>query len=505
MNMMLTIDHDAAKPLYRQVIDGVRDLIDAGTLRPDHNLPSSRRLAAQLGLDRSTVTQAYAELQALGYVRSRPGSYTVVQKRGGTGTGPAPVGRDIDWPDRARPEAEWAGRLFQKNPSEAKARKGAAEDTISLAQLDPDPRLFPLGTIHRTFSRILGGGEAAPFEYGSYQGYPPLREHLARRMRLHGVSAAADEILVTNGAQQALDLLIRVFGRPGRAVVIEAPTYALVIPLLRLNGVEAIAIPMRADGMDLDRLDKVLRKDRVAFVYTMPNFQNPTGITTGHEHRARLLALCRARRVPVVEDGFEEDMKYYGRVDLPIKSMDEGGVVIYVGTFSKALFPGLRVGWIAADRECIRRLTAVKRYTDLTSNHLAQVFMHRFCEDGHYDRHLRRLHRAYRRRLDLTLRTMTAAFPASVTWTEPPGGYTMWVRMPEKMSRAELEAFLEPYGVIVSAGENYFPGGAPSEHFRLCIARTDETEIREGVIRLGRALSDRFGTGPGRKRGRAGR
>jgi len=503
--MMLTIDHGAATPLYRQVIGGVRGLIDAGALRPGQSLPSSRRLAAQLGVDRSTVTQAYAELQAMGYVRSRPGSYTIVQKRGGTAAGPSSAGHDIVWNDRTRPEAEWAGRLFQKNPSEARSLKGAAGDTISLAQLDPDPRLFPLGTIHRTFSRILGGQDAAPFEYGTYQGYAPLRDHLARRMRLHGIAAAADEILVTNGAQQALDLLIRVFGRPGRAVVIEAPTYALMIPLLKLNGSEAIAVPMLTDGLDLDRLEKVLRKDRVAFVYTMPNFQNPTGITTSHEHRARLLGLCRSRRVPVVEDGFEEDMKYYGRVDLPIKSMDEGGVVIYVGTFSKALFPGLRVGWIAADRECVRRLTAVKRFTDLTSNHLAQVFMHRFCEDGHYDRHLRRLHRAYRKRLDLALRTMKAAFPASVTWTEPPGGYTMWVRMPEKMSRAGLEAFLGPYGVAVSAGENYFPGGAPSEYFRLCIARTDEAEIREGIARLGRALSDRFGPKAGRKRGRTGR
>ncbi|HSA95087.1 MAG TPA: PLP-dependent aminotransferase family protein, partial [Acidobacteriota bacterium] len=465
-------------------------------------LPSSRRLAAQLGVDRSTVTQAYAELQAMGWVRSRPGSYTVVQKRGGTGPDPAAPGREIDWRTHVRPEAEWAGRLFRKHPSEAKVRPDAAQPAIGLAQLDPDPRLFPLGTIHRTFSRILGGEEAELFEYGSYQGYPLLRDHLARRMRLHGVAASTDEILVTNGAQQALDLLIRVFGRPGRAVVIEAPTYALIIPLLRLNGVKAVAIPMRAYGMDLDRLERVLRKERAAFVYTMPNFQNPTGITTGHEHRERLLALCRARRVPIVEDGFEEDMKYFGRVDLPIKSMDTGGVVIYVGTFSKALFPGLRVGWIAADRECIIRLTAVKRYTDLTSNHLAQVFMHRFCEDGHYDRHLRRLHRAYRRRLDLTLRTMKAAFPSSVTWTEPPGGYTLWVRMPQRMSRAELEAYLEPYGVVVSAGENYFPGGAPSEYFRLCIARTDEAEIREGVARLGRALSDRFGGAAGRTNGK---
>jgi DNA-binding transcriptional MocR family regulator len=490
--MMLHIDRQGPRPLYRQIIDGVQALIDSGTLEPGRALPSSRRLASQLAVDRATVTLAYAELQALGYVRSRPGSYTVVQKRGGTRA--AVAGHEIAWRERARPEAEWAGRAFEARPAEATSPSGPRNGIISLAQLDPDPRLFPLGQIHRTFSRILGGGVPEPFEYGSHQGHAPLRDHLARRMRLHGVAASADNILVTNGAQQALDLLIRVYARPGRPVVIEAPTYALIIPLLRLNGVPAKAVPMRSDGLDLDRLEKFLDREEAAFVYTMPNFQNPTGITTGHDHRARLLALCRARGVPLVEDGFEEDMKYFGRVDLPIKSMDEGGIVIYVGTFSKALFPGLRVGWIAADRGCVKRLTAVKRYTDLTSNHLAQVFMHRFCEEGHYDKHLRRLHRAYRRRLDLTLRTMRAAFPPSVTWTEPPGGYTLWVRMPERLSREELDAFLGPYGVAVSAGENYFLGGGPSEYFRLCIARTDETEIREGVGRLGRALRERYGT-----------
>jgi DNA-binding transcriptional MocR family regulator len=499
--MMLDLDRSGSQPLYRQIIDRVRALIEAGTLEPGRALPSSRRLASQLGVDRATVTEAYAELQALGYVRSRPGSYTIAQKRGGPAGRIPGAGHDIDWRERARPEADWADRSFRARPAEATSRPGPGKNVISLAQLDPDPRLFPLGSIHRTFSRILGGEAAGPFEYGSYQGHGALREHLARRMRLHGVEASAEDVLVTNGAQQALDLLIRVFARPGRTVVIESPTYALMIPLLKLNGAAARAIPMRDDGLDLDRLEKVLDREDVAFVYTMPNFQNPTGITTGHDHRARLLAMCRTRGVPIVEDGFEEDMKYYGRVDLPVKSMDKGGAVIYVGTFSKALFPGLRVGWIAADGECVRRLTAVKRYTDLTSNQLAQTFMHRFCEDGHYDRHLRRLHRAYRRRLDLTLRTMKETFPETVTWTEPPGGYTLWVRMPERMSRAGLEAFLEPYGVAVSAGENYFLEGAPSEHFRLCIARTDEAEIREGIGRLGRALRDRFGA-PGRKRGK---
>jgi len=490
--MLLKIDRERPEPLYRQVIAGIRALVDEGTIEAGRPLPSSRRLAAQLGVDRTTVTEAYAELQAMGYVRSRPGSYTIVQTRGGEASGTSGKKPGIDWRRLVRPETEEVYRIFKGPSPETPTGAKPRTDAINLAELDPDPRLFPLAQIHRTFSRTLWSHAAEPFEYGSYQGYGPLRDHLARRMRLHGIAATGDDILVTNGAQQALDLIIRLLARPRSKVIIEAPTYALVIPLLRANGAGLVSVPMRDDGMDLDRLEKTLDKEKAAFVYTMPNFQNPTGITTGHEHRTRLLVLCRARGVPIVEDGFEEDMKYYGKVDLPIKSMDEGNIVVYVGTFSKALFPGLRVGWIAADPEFVRRLTAVKRYADLTSNHLAQVFMYHFCEEGHYDKQLRRLHRVYRKRLALTLQMMRETFPDSVTWTEPPGGYTLWVRLPERLGRAELEAFLRPYGVIVSAGQSYFAGAAASEYFRLCIARTDEEEIRKGITRLGMALGRRY-------------
>jgi DNA-binding transcriptional MocR family regulator len=496
--MLLRIDRKRPQPLYRQVIEGIRSLIDGGTLADGRQLPSSRRLAAQLGVDRTTVTEAYAELQAMGYLRSRPGSYTIVQERGGKEAGRIGAPCSIDWKRRVRPEAEEVYRIFRGPAPETPSGVKPRPDAINFSELDPDPRLFPLAQIHRTFSRALWSHACEPFEYGAHQGYGPLRECLARRMRLHGVAVTEKDILVTNGAQQALDLLIRLLGRPGSKVVVEAPTYALILPLLQMNAAAAAPVPMRDDGMDLDRLEKVLERERVAFVYTMPNFQNPTGITTGHEHRTRLLSLCRAHGVPIVEDGFEEDMKYYGKVDLPVKSMDEGNIVIYVGTFSKALFPGLRVGWIAADGECVRRLTAIKRYADLTSNHLAQVFMYHFCEEGHYDRHLRRLHRAYRKRLALTLTTMKETFPDPVTWTEPPGGYTLWVRMPRRMTRTGLDTFLRPYGVTVSAGQNYFSGAAASEYFRVCIARLDEKEIQEGLRRMGRALNDRFGASSGR-------
>jgi DNA-binding transcriptional MocR family regulator len=259
--------------------------------------------------------------------------------------------------------------------------------------------------------------------------------------------------------------------------------------MLRLHGAEIVPVPMKSDGMDLDHLTALLARRRIDLVYTMPNFHNPTGITTGHRHRERLLALCTAQRVPILEDGFEEDLKYYGKVDLPIKSMDTHGVVIYTGTFSKALFPGLRLGWVAAERSCIEGLTAVKHYTDLGTGNLVQMVMHHFCRMGYYDRHLKRLARTFRRRMDAALTTMARCFPPSVLWVRPLGGYTIWVRLPRPVDEAALQAALSPHGLTVAPGGYFFPEAGASEYFRLSIASLNETEIVTSLERLGRALA----------------
>ena len=196
-------------------------------------------------------------------------------------------------------------------------------------------------------TELLRTGGAA-LDYADTTGWLPLKEVIAKRMCNHGVMVSTEEVLVTAGAQQALDLVLRYLTNPGDGVVVEAPTYGMAHSLFKLHEVQAIEVPLLADGMDLDTLQQVLRKkrQRPKLIFTMPNFHNPTGITTGQQHRERLLALCEEHRVPLLEDGFEEEMKYFGQAVLPVKSMDNRGIVMYVGTFSKVVFPGLRIGWI---------------------------------------------------------------------------------------------------------------------------------------------------------------
>jgi DNA-binding transcriptional MocR family regulator len=342
-------------------------------------------------------------------------------------------------------------------------------------------------------NKVLFEDGAKALLYGNYLGYLPLRSLIAQRLRLHGISVAEEEILITNGAQQGLDLCLRIFSRPGTRVAIETPTYANLLPILRFTNADIVGVPMREDGMDLAILEDVVKRTEISFVYTIPNFQNPTGITTSYEHRERLYTICLQHKIPIVEDGFEEDMKYFGKVALPIKSIDAGNIVIYLGTFSKALFPGLRIGWIAADKDCVSRLAAVKRFSDLTTSLFLQMILCEFLKRGHYDRQLRRLHRVFRRRMQVALSAMEEYFPSKVSWTHPVGGYTIWVRMPQKIGEIPLKNLMLQHGVIVSPGGYYFPEKKDSEYFRLSISCLDEQEIREGIQRSGKALRTQFG------------
>ena len=453
--LLMGLDRTSAVPVYRQIYQRVARLVDDGTLQPGSRLPASRNLADTLGVNRSTVVRAYQELWALGYLESRPGSYSTVRQRmkpqGGDET---PRSGLIDWERHSAPPARAVHGELQRLTAQ---RTRPTARAVNFATLAADRMLSPVDDFRRAVRQALLADGRDLLDYGDPAGYRPLRETIAQRLRVHGVTVSADEVLITSGSQHGIDLVLRLLAGPGSEVIVEAPTYALAIPLFRLHNVRVREVPMRSDGMDLDVLERALASNRPALVYTMPNFQNPTGVTTSHAHRERLLALCEARRVPILEDGFEEELKYFGKCVLPLKSMDTGGIVIYAGTFSKVVFPGLRIGWLAADRECIERLLAISRFTVLSPNVVSQAAVHRFCAGGAYEDHLRRVHRAYRRRMATLLTGLRRHLPAAgVRWTQPVGGYTLMLWVDTAMREAELDDRLGRAGVLLVPGSSFF-------------------------------------------------
>jgi DNA-binding transcriptional MocR family regulator len=329
---------------------------------------------------------------------------------------------------------------------------------------------------------------------------------VAQRLQRHGIAVTPDEILLTNGSQQGIDLLLRMMAAPGRSAAVESPTYDFMLPLLRLNGLKPIEIPLRPDGMDLDVLERTLRGDRPVLVYTMPSFQNPTGVCTSQAHRERLLGLCETHRIPILEDGFEEEMKYTGKVVLPVKSMDRHRIVVYCGTFSKVLFPGVRIGWVAADRDCVERLTAIRRFGECAPSTVLQAAMHEFCRDGSYDRHVSRMHCVFRRRMHATLRALREHIrPEWAQWTEPRGGYLIWLQLKRLPApAADVDALLASHGVRAALGRFFFSSEKPDRYLRLSISNLSEEEIAEGVNRLARALREAYAREPSRNARRGG-
>ena len=488
MSLLLAIQRDSAVPVWRQIAQGVIGLVDEGSLAPGSRLPATRRLAADLGVNRSTVYRAYQELWACGYLEARPGSYSTVRARTRRVAPKGAGGRAlVDWAAVSGGGAADAYEAWRRLPSRVMDPR-----LIDFASLSMDHSLCPADDFRRAVRAVLLDSGRALLDYGDPAGHALLRETVSRRMRVHGVEVSSDQVLITSGAQQAMDLVARLFASPGAAVVVESPTYSLALPIFRVLGLRVFEIPMLEDGVDLDAFERAAAIARPAFLYTMPNFQNPTGITTSQAHRERLLAIAERDRIPIVEDGFEEEMKYSGRAILPIKSMDQRGVVIYIGTFSKVLFPGLRVGWIAADEACVERLLAVKRFVSLSGDNLAQAALARFCADGAYEAHLRRIHAAYRRRMQAVLRGLAAYLPAdAASWTEPVGGFTLWVRVrdagPEQEAR--LLALAAEEGVAVTGGNVFFASTAPGLFVRLSISRAPEERIAEGCRKLARAIA----------------
>jgi DNA-binding transcriptional MocR family regulator len=486
--LLLTVDARADTPIHRQIVDQVRAKIDRGALRCGDRLPSTRRLAESLGIHRSTVALSYQELWSLGYVDMREGAAPQVrQRRGLAGVDASPRDR-LDWEAFSAPASRMVYAEDQAVPA---APAGAEAGVISLATLDLDRALFPVTRFRECLNRALKQHGARLLSYGDRLGFPPLREYLSRRLRQHGITASPAEILLTNGSQHGLDLILRLAADARRGVAVEAPTYDTFLRLLRCHGYRVYPVPMTPKGMDLARLARVLRTTALAYIYTIPTFQNPSGVYAGQAHRERLLALAEQARVPVIEDGFDEEMKFFGNTVLPIKSMDRAGCVLYCGTFSKVLFPGCRIGWVVADPDCIARLGAIRRVQDLSSSSLLHAALWDFCERGYFDRHLALMHRTFKGRMRLALDALQRHIPPEhATWSEPPGGYLLWLQLPDGVGADAVAARCLRQGVRVLSGRHFFPRAPRTAYLRLSISNTGAAEIEEGIRRLAAALRE---------------
>lgn len=372
-------------------------------------------------------------------------------------------------------------------------------DIISFAGGMPAPEVFPVKEFGEACQRVLDNQGALALQYGSTEGYLPLREMIARHSTRYGIDICTDNILITSGSQQALDLLGKIFINRGDRILVESPTYLGALQAWNAYGAEYITVPSDQDGMQTDALEQALRVGP-KFIYVLPNFQNPTGVTMSMERRLRLVELADRYGVPIIEDDPYGQLRFEGEHLSSVFVLDNNlqgntgstyrGNVIYLSTFSKILAPGIRLAWVVAPPEVIRKLVQAKQGADLHTSTFNQIVAYEVGHGGFLDQHVKVICSTYLERRNVMLDVMEEVMPAGVSWTHPMGGLFLWATIPENLDSAEVLKRAVEKKVAFVPGGSFFPRGGGLNTMRLNFSFSTPEKIQEGMVRLGDALRE---------------
>lgn len=485
--MRIPIDRDSQTPMYQQVIDFLREEIRSGALPLGARLPSTRELAESIGVNRITVTNAYAELAAEGLIYTRLGSGTFVaesnqEDEDSRGTNEKPR----QWP-------MWQTRLAQQSRFTSQRTLdsyplASTDDMINFSLGVGAEDLFPIDDFRKTMQSVLGKEKHEALGYGASAGYLPLRATIAQILSGQGIPTHPENVIITSGSQQALWLVVNLLLRPGDTVLVESPTYAGTLNLFRALDVHIASVPVDEEGMQVEKVEEILRTAHPGLIYTIPTFQNPTGTCMSSVRRRQLISLAGRYNIPILEDEFVGDLRYEGHSQPALKALDPDGRVIYISTFSKMLMPGLRVGYIVANGPVYEQILCWKRLNDIATSNLMQRALEAYITVGRYQTHLHRACRVYRQHRDRMSQALSWWMPPGTGWNNPEGGLFTWVELPGGLFADDLYPVAMEEGVQFTPGTLFFPDSRPSAYIRLNFACVSEEKIEEGIRRLGRAV-----------------
>ncbi|SRR5579884_32837 len=460
----IRLDSSSPEPLYRQLYEQFKTAIRHGGLARGEKLPPTRELAGSLGLNRTTVAAAYELLESDGLIRGH-------------------VGR---------------GSFVQALPDRLETRDGVAAlpvaARISFSASRPSEMLFPLEEFRATCREVLDSAEATQIlQLGPAAGYAPLRRYLLDQARERGIAGPDDDILITSGCQQAFDLLQRVFASRGETVLLEDPVYPGLRNVFARGGARVTGVPLGENEMD--ELARAVEKERPRMIVLTPNFQNPTGTTMPEPARKMVLEVARKAGAIVVENDLYGDLRYRGRALPAMKHLDRTAGTIYLSSFSKIAFPGLRVGWAIGPRHFLAGLIEAKQASDLHSDQLSQAVLLRFAESGRLAAHRGRMRKTGGERLQACLEACERELPARSRFTRPEGGMNVWVQLPDWLDACELASRAEQEGVSFLPGRTFEVSRPQPHSLRLSFAGLEPKEIRAGLAVLGKIARSDSGRG----------
>jgi DNA-binding transcriptional MocR family regulator len=487
----LQLQGESHIPLYVQLCDQLRALVHAGELRPGDRIPASRELAQHLGVHRTTVANAYAELESEGLIQGHVGRGTFIRANGRhLQIAPPPSlvpGGAIRWESLFADERgdDALDRLIRTMPVSG----------ISFVLAHPPKEHFPLEQVRNCCNFVLRREGARILQYGATDGYPPLRKALLELLRSEGAQAREDNLLVTDGGQQALDLICKTFLRPGDTVILENPTYPGAIAVLAAARARCLGVPVRVEngpgampGLDLEALEKTLAANRVKLMFLMPDFHNPTGLSMTLPARRKLLEIASRHQVPIVEDHIYARLFAHGERLPSLRQLDRANIVVQIDSFSKMAFPGLRVGWLLAPANVIERLRVVKQSTDLHTDQLSQAVMAEFIRRGLLVKHVARMRKLCAARLAAVEEALVRHMPSETRWTHPNGGMSIWVELPPGFDANELLVRARERGVVFAPGRYFYVQSPQPNTLRLGFSDLEERQIARGIAVLGDIL-----------------
>ncbi len=446
----IQFDERSSTPIYRQLADKIADLIRTGTLSHGQRLLPTRELAGQLGLNRTTISAAYEVLESDGLIQGHVGRGSFVN--------------------------------YKTNPIVA------GDSVISFASSRPAEDDFPVAAFQATCREVIAGPMAsAILQLGSPAGFPPLRQYLLEQANAEGTAGPDDDILITSGCQQALDLLQRVLAPEGSTVAIEDPVYHGQRNVFLRSDIRLVPVPVLDSGVDIDRLARIFAQERPQILVLTPNFQNPTGTTIPLAARETINRLAAEFQVRTIENDIYGGLRYTGESLPTLKQL--GGSVL-IRSFSKVAFPGLRVGWIIGPKPLIADLTEARQWCDLHTDQLSQAVLLRFAQSGRLAEHAERTQERGRERLAAALSACEQHFPSGTSFTRPEGGMSIWVRLPDPLDATELLPRAQREGVSYVPGRHFAVGPHDSHTFRLSFGGLPPASIDAGIARLGRLFHE---------------
>jgi GntR family transcriptional regulator/MocR family aminotransferase len=481
----LLIDSDKPEPLYRQIFDALVARIRDGALPAGHRLPPTRALAEELGAHRNTVVRAYEALENAGFVSSTVGRGTfVIATERPRPTGEAsPVTSSLSW-------SSLTSRALDAEPLQRLARlprPPATVPMIDLSRMQPPAELMPDALLARCLRHVLREKGARILGYAPREGVPALREQIARDLVRRGVPATADDIIVTSGSQQALDLVVRALVDPGERLLLQEQTYAGALRLFASLGARLSVVASDDEGPTVESLEATQSGARL--LYLMPDHHNPTGREISVPRRRALVAWSHAASVPLVEDDYAADLSFDDTPPpTPLRALS--GDVLHIGTYSKKLIPALRIGYLVCPAGLRPHLMTLKHAMDLGSSGLVQHALAEFLDRGYLEAHLGRARVLYAQRRDALEGALRAHLPAAVTWTPARRGITHWLELPEGTDVVRVYEAAAERGVLVIPGEMHRVDGRPSRGVRLVFGYEPPDRLREGVKRLGEAIAE---------------